>query len=157
MTRKVVAHLTPDASDPSPEDRISIWKFKDSYFLGTLSLLTFTSFRDNKLALQVLGGDNAEMMFFYLDFKTNEVAFRGRRGKCRASKVPELFKIDLINYHNLWDYLFFLESDGHWRLEWPIESGFLKGLFSELHYLSSTSNRQRNRQSPEPKCASSSA
>lgn len=129
--------LTADASDPSPEDRISVWKFKQSYFLGSLSLVTFTSFRDNKLALQLLDGTNQELIFFYMDLKTNELAFRGHKGKCRSSKVPELFKIDLINYHNLWDYLFFLQTEGHWRLEWPINSGFLNGLFSELHYLTS--------------------
>jgi hypothetical protein len=124
------------AEDPSPKDRISIWSFKNSYFLGSLSVLTFTSFENNKMAFQILNGQDNELLFFYADLKTNELAFRGGDSQCNRSQVPDLFKIDLINYHNLWDYLFFSQDKGHWRLDWPIGINMFKKLISELHYLS---------------------
>lgn len=96
--------------------------------------MSFTSFEDNKLALQVLDGQSAELLFVYADLDTNELAFRGSAGRCRITKVPELFKLDLVNFHNLWDYLFFLTPDGHWRLDWPVGPSLFQTLFSELHY-----------------------
>lgn len=88
------------------------------------------------MAFQV-SSDKQEIFFFYADLKTNQLAFRSGEDKnCSISKVPDLFKIDLINYHNLWDYLFFLQDSGHWRLEWPVGKGFFDSLLSELHYLS---------------------
>ena len=98
--------------------------------------MSFTSFENNKMAFQV-SSDEHEVFFFYADLKTNELAFRsGEHKECSISRVPDLFKIDLINYHNLWDYLFFFQDTGHWRLEWPVGKGFLDVLLSELHYLS---------------------
>jgi hypothetical protein len=88
------------------------------------------------MAFQVLGAENQEIFFFYSDLQTNELAFRsGDDGRCSISRVPDLFKVDLINYHNLWDYLFFFEESGHWRLEWPVGVDMFKSFISELHYL----------------------
>jgi len=135
--------LTLVAEDPSPQDRISVWKFKDSYFLGSLSVMTFTSFSDNKVAFQIINGNDHELLFFYADLKTNELAFRGGNSKCSRSQVPDLFKIDLINYHNLWDYLFFSKDSGHWILSWPMGVSLFKKLISELHYISYTHHSGR--------------
>lgn len=99
--------------------------------------MSFTSFENNKMAFQIVNGEKEEILFFYADLKTNELAFRsGELKECSISRVPDLFKIDLINYHNLWDYLFFFEDTGHWRLEWPVGINFFKTLLSELHYMS---------------------
>lgn len=100
-------------------------------------MITFVSFESNKVAFQILNQGEFEVLFFYADLRTNELAFRsGSSGQCSISRVPDLFKIDLINYHNLWDYLFFFEDPGHWKFDWPIGADIFKSLISELHYLS---------------------
>lgn len=87
------------------------------------------------MALQLIDESNKELFFFFGNFKTNELIFRnGQNRSCSASKVPELFKLDLVNYTNLWEYLFFLKSESHWRFDWPVGKSPLDGIFSEMEY-----------------------
>ena len=83
----------------------------------------------------MVNDSQVEMFFFYADFKNNDLAFRsGTLNKCLMTRVPELFKFDLVNYSNLWDYLFFFENNQKWRFEWPFKNSLFKRFYSSLHY-----------------------
>lgn len=105
-------------------------------------MLSFISFENNKLAFQILDSENQEIFFFYADLETNELAFRsGSSGDCSISQVPDLLKVDLINFPNLWDYLFFFQASGHWAFQWPFGSNLLNNFLSELHYFADSNQK----------------
>lgn len=121
--------------------------FKDSYFLDSLSLLTFVSFESNKIAFQLSTKPDRELYFFYADLNNNLIAIRnGAKAQCTKTNIPKLLKIDLLNSENLWDYLFLRETSQTWTLQWPIVSDPLKAIFDRISYVKADNSTHKNDQ-----------